>query len=167
MQALLAEKSVTGIERTSRGNAGFFTAPADMYRTLDGWITVQVIGHGMFARWAKLVGREELIEDPRFADDLLRADNREALTQVMEAWLSDRTYGASFGGFGRRAIAGRSGAGFGASVGRSASEGARVAAVCGLPGRSGDSSCGEPGSTAVGYAGRNPAACADAGRAHR
>jgi crotonobetainyl-CoA:carnitine CoA-transferase CaiB-like acyl-CoA transferase len=91
MQALLAEKSVTGIERTSRGNAGFFTAPADTYRTVDGWITVQVIGPEMFARWAKLVGRGELVEDPRFADDLLRADHRETIAQAMEAWLANRT----------------------------------------------------------------------------
>ncbi len=91
MQALLAERAVTGIERGPRGNAGFFTAPADTYRTLDGWITVQVIGSDMFARWARLVGREELIEDPRFSDDLLRADNRETITQAMEVWLRNRT----------------------------------------------------------------------------
>jgi formyl-CoA transferase len=91
MQALLAERSVTGIERKSRCNAGFFTAPADTYRAVDGWITVQVIGGEMFARWTKLVGREELMQDPRFADDLLRADNRETITQAMEAWLAKRT----------------------------------------------------------------------------
>jgi crotonobetainyl-CoA:carnitine CoA-transferase CaiB-like acyl-CoA transferase len=91
MQALLAEKSVTGIERQSRGNTGFFTAPADTYRTVDGWITVQAIGGDMFARWAHLVGRQELIEDPRLANDLLRADNRDTITQAMEAWLAGRT----------------------------------------------------------------------------
>jgi crotonobetainyl-CoA:carnitine CoA-transferase CaiB-like acyl-CoA transferase len=91
MQALLAERSVTGIERQPRGNAGFFTAPADTYRTLDGWITVQTIGSDMFSRWAKLVGREELIEDPCFADDLLRADNRETITGAMQDWLANRT----------------------------------------------------------------------------
>jgi crotonobetainyl-CoA:carnitine CoA-transferase CaiB-like acyl-CoA transferase len=91
MQALLAERSVTGIVRQSRGNTGFFTAPADTYRTADGWITVQTIGRDMFARWARLVGREELVEDPRFRDDLLRADNRETITQAMEAWLVNRT----------------------------------------------------------------------------
>jgi crotonobetainyl-CoA:carnitine CoA-transferase CaiB-like acyl-CoA transferase len=91
MQALLAERSVTGIERKSRGNAGFFTAPADTYRTLDGWITVQTIGSDMFTRWAKLVGRSDLIEDPRFANDLQRADNRETITQAMETWLAGRT----------------------------------------------------------------------------
>ncbi|MGD0295992.1 MAG: CoA transferase [Bryobacteraceae bacterium] len=91
MQALLAERSVTGIERHSRGNAGFFIAPADTYRTVDGWITVQTIGSDMFARWAKLVGREELIEDPRFAEDIARADNRETITEAMELWLANRT----------------------------------------------------------------------------
>ncbi len=91
MQALLAERAVTGIERTARGNAGFFTAPADTYRTMDGWITLQVIGSDMFARWAKLVGREDLISDSRMADDLLRADNRTLIAQAMEAWLRNRT----------------------------------------------------------------------------
>jgi crotonobetainyl-CoA:carnitine CoA-transferase CaiB-like acyl-CoA transferase len=91
MQALLAERSVTGIERESRGNTGFFTAPPGTYRTLDGWITVQVIGSDMFARWARLVGHEKLVGDPRFSDDLLRADNRETITQAMEAWLRNRT----------------------------------------------------------------------------
>lgn len=38
MQAYLAERNVTGIERKSRGNAGFYTAPADAYRARDGWI---------------------------------------------------------------------------------------------------------------------------------
>jgi crotonobetainyl-CoA:carnitine CoA-transferase CaiB-like acyl-CoA transferase len=91
MQALLAERSVVGTERGARGNAGFFTAPADTFRTVDGWITVQTIGSDMFARWARLVGREELIEDPRFADDLLRADHRETITDAMNAWLAGRT----------------------------------------------------------------------------
>jgi len=91
MQALLAERSVTGIEREPRGNAAFFTAPADTYRTKDGWVIVQVIGADMFARWARLVGREDLIADPRFAGDLLRAGNRETITTAMNQWLATRT----------------------------------------------------------------------------
>jgi crotonobetainyl-CoA:carnitine CoA-transferase CaiB-like acyl-CoA transferase len=91
MQGLLAERSVIGVERTQRGNAGFHAAPADAYRAKDGWIMVQTIGSDMFARWARLVGREELIGDPRFADDLLRADNRETITDAMNAWVATRT----------------------------------------------------------------------------
>jgi crotonobetainyl-CoA:carnitine CoA-transferase CaiB-like acyl-CoA transferase len=91
MQALLAERSVTGIVREPRGNTAFFTAPADTYRTKDGWVIVQVIGGDMFARWARLVKREDLLNDPRFADDLLRADNREVITTAMNEWLATRT----------------------------------------------------------------------------
>ena len=90
MQALLAERAVLPIQRTQRGNAGFYSAPADCYRTVDGWIMVQVIGSDMFARWARLVGRAELIDDPRFADDLLRADHREVITEAMNNWLKTR-----------------------------------------------------------------------------
>ncbi len=91
MQAFLAERSVRDIERQQRGNAGFYSAPADTYRTKDGWIVIFVIGPDMFARWAKLVGREDLIGDPRVADDLRRADNRETLTAAMNAWAAART----------------------------------------------------------------------------
>ncbi|HKV04790.1 MAG TPA: CoA transferase [Candidatus Acidoferrales bacterium] len=91
MQAMLAENHVMGIERQPRGNAGFYVAPADTYRTRDGWIVISVIGSDMFARWARLVGRDDLVGDPRFADDLLRADNRDTITQAMNAWLATRT----------------------------------------------------------------------------
>lgn len=91
MQALLAERSVVGVERSQRGNSGFYSAPADTYRTKDGWLIVQVIGAEMFARCARLVGREDLIADPQFATDLLRADHRETITEAMNAWLATRT----------------------------------------------------------------------------
>lgn len=91
MQSFLAERHVTGVERRQRGNAGFYTAPSDTYRTKDGWIIVFTVGADMFRRWAKLVGREDLAGDPRFADDLRRADNREAIAEAMNAWLATRT----------------------------------------------------------------------------
>ena len=100
MQALLAERAVTGIEREQRGNAGFHAAPADAYRTRDGWIVVLVIGGDMFARWAKLVGREEFIADPRFKDDLSRADHRDAIAEAMNAWLANRTTAEAIATFG-------------------------------------------------------------------
>src|SRR5258708_6405208 len=90
MQSLLAERSVTGIVREPRGDAAYFTAPADNYRTKDGWVILQVIGGDMFARWARLVGREDLIADPRFANDLLRADNRGIVSAAIEDSLATR-----------------------------------------------------------------------------
>jgi crotonobetainyl-CoA:carnitine CoA-transferase CaiB-like acyl-CoA transferase len=91
VQGLLAERSVLGIERRPLGNTSFYAAPSDAYQTKDGWIVVSAVGNDMFARWARLVGREDFIGDPRFAGDQLRADNRVAITDAMNAWLSTRT----------------------------------------------------------------------------
>ena len=91
MQSLLAERSVLDIERRQTGNASFHTAPADTYRTRDGWIVVSVIGSEMFARWTRLVGREDLLGDPCFADDLSRANHHQVITEIMNAWLAMRT----------------------------------------------------------------------------
>ena len=91
MQSLLAEHYVTGIRRTQRGNAAFHAAPSDAYQTRDGWIMVPTIGRPMFKRWARLVGRPDLIDDPRCADDLKRADHYELINEVMAAWATSRT----------------------------------------------------------------------------
>lgn len=91
MQSLLAERHVLDVVRTPRGNAGFHAAPTDAFPTSDGWIMVQVISHAIFARWAKLVGRSDLIDDPRCSDDLTRGDNYELINEVMTAWTKQRT----------------------------------------------------------------------------
>jgi crotonobetainyl-CoA:carnitine CoA-transferase CaiB-like acyl-CoA transferase len=91
MQPLLAERAVRGISRLQQGNTGYFAAPSDVYRTSDGWIIVPTIGSHMFRRWARLMGREDLISDPRFSDDLSRAGNAEVINEIMSAWCACRT----------------------------------------------------------------------------
>ncbi|HEY7405585.1 MAG TPA: CoA transferase [Candidatus Angelobacter sp.] len=91
LQGLLAERFVLGIERKQQGNTSFYAAPSDAYPTKDGWIVVSAVGNDMFARWGRLVGHEDFIHDPRFADDQGRADHREAITQAMNEWLASRT----------------------------------------------------------------------------
>jgi crotonobetainyl-CoA:carnitine CoA-transferase CaiB-like acyl-CoA transferase len=91
MQTLLAERHVTGVERRQHGNTSFHVAPSDTYRTKDGWIIIHVIGDPMFERWAKLVGRADLITDPRCADDISRANNHHLITEAMNAWSNRRS----------------------------------------------------------------------------
>ncbi|HEY7181302.1 MAG TPA: CoA transferase [Blastocatellia bacterium] len=91
MQTLLAERDVTGVERRQQGNTAFHVAPSDVYRTKDGWIIIHVIGNPMFERWAKLVGRADLVNDPRCADDTSRANNHQLITEAMNAWSNQRS----------------------------------------------------------------------------
>jgi crotonobetainyl-CoA:carnitine CoA-transferase CaiB-like acyl-CoA transferase len=45
----------------------------------------------MFKRWCRLVGREDLFDDPRFADDDLRWEHGDVLNDITQAWCADRT----------------------------------------------------------------------------
>ncbi len=80
--AYLVEQQLTQKNRVSTHNRAQIAGPADIIRTRDGWIMVQVIGQPLFERWAHMVGRPELIEDPRFASDNDRGDNGDALTSI-------------------------------------------------------------------------------------
>jgi crotonobetainyl-CoA:carnitine CoA-transferase CaiB-like acyl-CoA transferase len=97
MQPLLGERGLIDLERPQIGNAGFYSAPTDVYRAKDGWLVLQTIGSEMFERWAKLVTREDLISDPGFADDRLRQQNRLVITEAMNQWLSTRTVSEALG----------------------------------------------------------------------
>jgi crotonobetainyl-CoA:carnitine CoA-transferase CaiB-like acyl-CoA transferase len=91
MTPLLAELKTMGIRREQMGNTGYYAAPSDAYRTRDGWIIVPTIGGPMFRRWARLIGREDLIDDPRLADDISRGNNSAVVNAAMSEWCSGRT----------------------------------------------------------------------------
>ena len=97
MQTLLIERAMTGIVRKQQGNTSFHAGPADTYQTQDGWILISVLGNPMFRRWARLVERPDLIDDPRCADDLTRGDHFGLINEVMGAWCADRTTEACIG----------------------------------------------------------------------
>ncbi|MGH7097460.1 MAG: CaiB/BaiF CoA transferase family protein [Stellaceae bacterium] len=89
--ATLIEQALTQVNRTAIVNRGFNSAPADYFRTKDGWIVATVIGRPMFRRWARLLGEEEWLDDPRFADDQSRADHGAIISERMAAWCAARS----------------------------------------------------------------------------
>lgn len=86
MSWLLVEQAATGRNRTRSGNRAQSSGPSDIFRTRDGWIVVQVLGNGMFAKVARLVGHAEWIEDPRFRTDNDRAENGAILSEGVADW---------------------------------------------------------------------------------
>ena len=91
MTPFLMERKLKGILRKRQGNEAYYAAPSDTFQTSDGWIMVPTVGDSMFRRWARLVGREDLIDDSRLASDIDRADNAEVIREVMADWCSQRT----------------------------------------------------------------------------
>lgn len=89
--AALMEEGLNAVGRQGTGTRGQYNAPTDTFQTRDGWITVQVVGKGLFKRWANLMGETSWIEDPRFATDQSRGDHGDTIGARMEDWCSDRT----------------------------------------------------------------------------
>jgi crotonobetainyl-CoA:carnitine CoA-transferase CaiB-like acyl-CoA transferase len=89
--ATLIEQALTRVNRTATVNRGFNSAPADIFRTRDGWIVATVIGEPMFRRWAEMIGEEHWLSDPRFKDDQSRADHGEIISARMSQWCASQT----------------------------------------------------------------------------
>lgn len=85
------EQAILGLDRVSTHNRGQTAAPSDYFRCSDGYLAAAVIGGPLFDRWCKLVGRPELVDDERFADDIGRGDHRDELCAIMDDWCRERT----------------------------------------------------------------------------
>jgi formyl-CoA transferase len=89
--AVLIEQALRAPDRVPQGSRGFTAAPSDLFRARDGWLVVATIGQAMFERWCRLIGRAELIDDPRFADDAQRGDHSLEISVLMAEWCASRT----------------------------------------------------------------------------
>jgi len=67
------------------------TAPFGVFAARDGYIVIAVLGEHIWERFCRVIEMPSLLEDPRFADGMRRAANRDALTTVIESWLATRT----------------------------------------------------------------------------
>ena len=85
-----AELWATGRIPQALGSAHRLTAPYQALRTRDGHITVAGNNERLWARLCAAVGREELVDDPRFATNQDRMANRPALAAELESVLERR-----------------------------------------------------------------------------
>ncbi len=76
-----------GIVRERAGNRLRNSAPLDNWETSDGeYISIAAPGDQLFPRLAKAMGREDLVEDPRFATLAQRAANGDEINQIVAEW---------------------------------------------------------------------------------
>jgi crotonobetainyl-CoA:carnitine CoA-transferase CaiB-like acyl-CoA transferase len=87
----LVEQQAIQVDRIPTGNRGQTSAPSDLFRTKDGWIIAYAIGNPMFARWAKMLGEEGWLTDPRFADDEARGNHAGIISARVSEWTMAHT----------------------------------------------------------------------------
>jgi len=88
LDAFIPQYQLTGKEPVRCGNrrAGF--APANVFPVKDGYIYIAASFQTQWEALAKLMGREELIVDPRFVKNTDRKENEPALEAIVEEWTS-------------------------------------------------------------------------------
>lgn len=91
MNGTLIEQHTIRRDRVASLNRAQTAAPADTFRTKDGWVLVQTVGGPLFKRWADLMGEDHWLDDPRFKDDISRGDNSEIISERLARWCAERT----------------------------------------------------------------------------
>ena len=91
MNGTVIEQAMIKRDRVATLNRSQTSAPADTFKTRDGWILVQTVGGPLFERWVNLIGEPHWLDDPRFQTDISRGDHGDAISERMAAWCAERT----------------------------------------------------------------------------
>lgn len=80
-----------GTVPTRSGNRSPYSAPSAVYRTRDDrWVSMAGSINSMFANNCCAIGRPELIDDPRFADNASRVVHEQELNRIFIDWCAAR-----------------------------------------------------------------------------
>lgn len=92
LEGVLPEYDLKGIVRERTGTTLEGIAPSNTYLCGDGkYIVIAANSDGIFKRFMKAIGREDLAEDPAYADNQGRAEKAEYLDQIIEEWTKKHT----------------------------------------------------------------------------
>ena len=79
------EYLITGVEPQKWGSEHAQQVPYKAFKTGDGWAVIAAGFPNLYAAFCRLLGREDLITDPRFADMGGRVTHREVLYGILDA----------------------------------------------------------------------------------
>ncbi len=72
------------------GNFGW-SSYMNCLQAKDGWVMITPTSDGLWQRFVKVIGRDELTTDPRFKNDRGRGENAAAIDKIVREWVSRRT----------------------------------------------------------------------------
>jgi crotonobetainyl-CoA:carnitine CoA-transferase CaiB-like acyl-CoA transferase len=78
-------------ERTGNQHSGMAISPYNVYQASDGWLAIICSSDRHWSRLATALGFAHALEDPRFADPVLRAENTEEIDKLVSGQTSKLT----------------------------------------------------------------------------
>ena len=76
-------------EKLGQGHRG--SSPYQVFQTADGWLTVGAAQENFFRKLCAMIGKSELIEDPRFKTNALRVKNNDQMVAILQAEIVKRS----------------------------------------------------------------------------
>jgi crotonobetainyl-CoA:carnitine CoA-transferase CaiB-like acyl-CoA transferase len=73
------------------GNRYMWAHPITLYRTKDGYVSISASTDDQTERLLQLMGRADLLEDPRFSTGFNRLQHAEAFDALVGPWFTERT----------------------------------------------------------------------------
>jgi len=87
---VVAEYTLYNRIRPQIGNSSYYNF-TDAFQAKDAWVVISAIGNDIWKRFTRVLGNDDLLNDPRFADDDSRYQHREIIRPAVNQWVGHRT----------------------------------------------------------------------------
>jgi len=92
LEVLPIEYDQLGLVHEPVGAGNAYVSPSGMFRAGDGgWVSFTAATQNVFQRLCALLGREDLLADPRYASNQERMRHRPELNAIVAAWIGARS----------------------------------------------------------------------------
>ncbi len=92
LENAIVRYTVTGEVPKPLGSMHPTITPFQGYKTKDEWIIVPIGNDQLWNKFCEMIGRQDLIDDPRFKTNKLRTENREELNKILNEIFLTKTY---------------------------------------------------------------------------
>jgi benzylsuccinate CoA-transferase BbsF subunit len=92
LDTAILDRTVNGVSPSPNANRSQFSCPHGVYRCRgeDEWCAIEVTGDEQWRRLCALIGRDDLVADPRLATLAGRKAHEDAVDGAIEAWTATR-----------------------------------------------------------------------------
>jgi formyl-CoA transferase len=81
-----------GVVSARNGNRAPFSAPRNAYQAKDGrWLALSGTSQSIAERVMRIIGRQDVIEEPWFSDHVGRLEHVDELDELIQTWIGERS----------------------------------------------------------------------------
>ncbi len=91
LENLVPNYDLLGFKPERVGNRITWVAPYNTYTAKDGYVVIGVTSDNLWDKLCRALGREELIDDPKFATPSDRVMNADSVDETVQSWVGQKT----------------------------------------------------------------------------